>query len=276
MKLNFNYATFYQASHFLQSPPILGRIPGRGLLGPRQVGKSTLAKKILESRPDGLYLDLERPSDLRKLQDAEHFFEQNKSHLLCLDEIQLRPEIFPLMRSLVDERGRNGQFLVLGSVSRDLLKQSGETLAGRIAFLEITPLLASELDDDLNPLWLRGGLPKSYLGKSNEVSLEWRENYIKTFLERDIAKLGIKIRIELIERLWRMLAHSHGQPLNSSKLAGAIGVSSHTINSYITLLQQAFLIPNTASLHPQYQKAIDQIPKSLYSGQRAPSRSIGN
>ena len=240
----------------------LAQYPVVALLGPRQVGKSTLAKKVIESTPGGLYLDLERPSERRKLDDAESFLEQNRAALVCLDEIQLLPEIFPLLRSLVDERGRNGQFLVLGSVSRDLLRQSSETLAGRIAYLEMTPLLASEsIGKGIEKLWLRGGLPKSYLGKSEESSLEWRENYIKTFLERDIPRLGIRIQTQNVERLWKMLAHSHGQTLNSSKLAGALGVSTPTVNSYIHILEQSFLLRKLPPFSSNLKKRLVKSPK---------------
>ena len=240
----------------------LKEYPVVALLGPRQVGKSTLAKKMIQSHPNGLYLDIERPSERRKLDDAENFLQQNRHSLICLDEIQLLPEIFPLLRSLVDEREKNGQFLVLGSVSRDLLQQSSETLAGRIAYLEMPPLLVSEpIKGNSEKLWLRGGLPKSYLGKTEENSLEWRENYIKTFLERDIPRMGSKIQPQNIERLWKMLAHSHGQTLNSSKLADSIGISSPTINSYIHLLEQAFLIRNLRPFSSNLKKRLIKSPK---------------
>ena len=236
--------------------------PVVAILGPRQVGKSTLAKKIIKSYSKHLYLDLERPSDLRKLEDAEYFLEQNRSHLVCLDEIQRLPEIFPLIRSLVDGRKKNGQFLVLGSVSGDLLRQSSESLAGRIAYMEMSPLLVSEIaGKKTETLWNRGGLPKSYLLRGDEKSFYWRENYIRTFLERDIARIGIKIQSKLIERLWMMLAHSHGQTLNSSKLAASMGVSSHTINSYIRILEQAFLIRSLPAFSSNLKKMLIKSPK---------------
>ncbi len=236
--------------------------PVVAILGPRQVGKSTLAKKIIQKKTNSLYLDLERPSDLRKLDNAEYFFSQNKKSLICLDEIQQLPEIFPLIRSLVDERKKSGQFLVLGSVSGDLLKQSGESLAGRISYIEMPPLLVSEVSDKkFETLWSRGGLPKSFLGKTDEKSLVWRENYINAFLERDIARLGIKIQTGLIKRLFKMLAHSHGQTLNSSKLAGSLGVSSHTINSYIHILEKAFFIRRLEPLYSNLKKRLIKSPK---------------
>ena len=217
--------------------------PVVALLGPRQTGKSTLAKKIINKTPKGVYLDLERPSHLRKLENPEYFFTHNKNSLICLDEIQRSPEIFPLLRSLVDERKKNGQFLILGSASENLLKQNGESLAGRISYLEMTPFTLLELSEKkIENLWLRGGFPKSFLNKNETASAEWRENYIRTFLERDIPQLGLRISTQSMGRLWSMLAYSQGQTLNASKIAGSLGVSSQTISSYIDILEKTFLI----------------------------------
>ncbi len=217
--------------------------PVVALLGPRQAGKSTLAKQIVSKISKGVYLDLERPSHLRKLENPEYFFTHNKNSLICLDEIQRSPEIFPLLRSLVDERKKNGQFLILGSASKNLLKQSSESLAGRVSYLEMTPFTLLELSEKkMENLWLRGGFPKSFLSKSEIASVEWRENYIRTFLERDIPQLGLRIPTQSIGRLWSMLAYSQGQTLNTSKIAGSLGVSSHTINSYMDILEKTFLI----------------------------------
>lgn len=221
----------------------LKEFPVVALLGPRQVGKSTLAKKLLDHHFDGLYLDLERKSQLNKLRDPEAFLHHNLEPLICFDEIQRLPEIFPLLRSVVDERGTRQRFFILGSASRDLLKQSSQSLAGRISYLEMTPFTLLELaSKDMTKLWLRGGFPKSFLSQSQEFSLIWRENYIRTFLERDIPQLGFQIPSQNIGRLWQMLAHSHGQVLNSSKLASSLGVSSHTVTSYIQCLTQTFLV----------------------------------
>ena len=167
--------------------------PVVALLGPRQVGKSTLAKIIITRHLKGIYLDLERPSELRKLEDPEFFLEQNDAPLICFDEVQRIPEIFPLLRSMVDEWGKKRTFLILGSASRDLIRQSSETLAGRIS-LAITPFILPELpEQDMGKLWLRGGFPKSFLSKDDSFSVEWRHNFIKTFLERDIPQLGYRI-----------------------------------------------------------------------------------
>lgn len=230
------------------------------LLGPRQVGKSTLAKRIINATSKGVYLDLERPSHLRKLETPEYFFSQNKDSLVCLDEIQRRPEIFPLLRSFIDEQKKNGQFLILGSAGKDLLRQSSESLAGRISYLKMTPFTLLELSKKrMEDLWLRGGFPRSFLGKNQTASVDWRENYIRTFLERDVPQLGLRISFHSIGRLWSMLAYSHGQILNSSKIAGSLGVSSHTVNSYIDILEKTFLVrvlrPFSVNLKKRFVKS---------------------
>ena len=236
--------------------------PVVALLGPRQVGKSTLAKEIINKHPKGLYLDLEKPSHLNQLKAPEYFFQQNKGSLICLDEIQRKPEIFPLLRSLVDERKKRGQFLILGSAGRDLLKQSSESLAGRISYLEMCPFNLLELSEKKQErLWLRGGFPRSFLSRNETASLDWRENYIRTFLERDIPQLGYRIPSTIIERLWKMLAYSHGQTLNSSKLASSLGVSSHTVNSYIDILEKTFLIRLLQPFSENLKKRLVKSPK---------------
>ena len=228
----------------------LADFPVVAVLGPRQCGKTTLIRETVASHPGVVYLDLERPSDLAKLRDPELFFNLQRSQgtasLFCLDEIQRAPEIFPLLRSLVDEERRNGQFLLLGSASRDLLRQTSESLAGRIAYLELTPFLASELSDDdpgaLTRLWVRGGFPRSFLAANSESSRAWRESFVLTFLERDLPQLGFNVPAAMLHRLWRMLAHLHGQTLNSSQLGAALGVSHVTSRSYLDLLTQTFMV----------------------------------
>lgn len=228
----------------------LADFPIVAVLGPRQCGKTTLVRETVGDRPGVVYLDLERPSDLGKLRDPELYFNLHRSQgtadLFCLDEIQRVPEIFPLLRSLADEERRNGQFLLLGSASRELLRQTSETLAGRIAYLELTPFVATELpggDPGVLPrLWLRGGFPRSYLAASDASSQAWRESFVRTFLERDIPQLGFNVPAEMLHRLWRMLAHLHGQTLNSSQLGTALGVSHTTIRSYLDLLSQTFMV----------------------------------
>jgi hypothetical protein len=217
--------------------------PAVALLGARQVGKSTIAGMIIKKFPNAIYLDLERPADLNKLTDPEAFFQQFKNRLICLDEIQRSPEIFTILRGVIDRNKRNTQFLILGSASRDLIKQSSESLAGRISYIEISPFTQSEvhfITPDKH--WLRGGYPRSLLAEKNKTSIQWREDYIRTFLERDIPQLGFRIPANTLGRFWRMLSHSHGQVLNSSKLAGSMGVSSHTIRKYIDILEQTFIV----------------------------------
>src|SRR6202035_3389974 len=222
----------------------LADFPVVAVLGPRQSGKTTLIRETVGRRPGVVYLDLERPADLGKLRDPELFFNlqrsQGTARLFCLDEIQRAPEIFPLLRSLVDEERRNGQFLLLGSASRDLLRQTSESLAGRVVYLELTPFLASELPDDepavLPRLWFRGGFPRSLLAASDASSNAWRESFVRTFLERDVPQMGFNIPATTLRRLWRMLAHLHGQTLNSSQVGAALGVSHTTTRSYLDLL----------------------------------------
>ncbi|MFH1729490.1 MAG: ATP-binding protein [Pseudomonadota bacterium] len=233
--------------------------PVVALLGPRQVGKSTTAKKIIK---DNIYLDLELPSDLNKLTDAEAYFEQNKNKLICLDEIQQAPNIFKIIRAMVDKTNNAGQFLILGSASRDLIKQSSETLAGRISYLELTPFSILEIKkENIRKHWSRGGLPLSFLAKSKELSYNWRINYIRSFLERDIPQLGFNIPAKTLQRFWTMLAHVHAQTLNASKLADSMGVSSHTIKSYIDILEQTFLVRTLLPYEKNIKKRIIKSPK---------------
>jgi len=223
--------------------------PVTAILGPRQCGKSTLAKKILESFSNVIYLDLERPSDFEKLNDAEWFFQSSPSMLFCIDEIQRKPDLFPLLRSLTDEWGRNGAFLILGYASRDLLKQSAETLAGRIRYLNLKPFVYTEVNHDfsLNEYLLRGGFPRSLLAKYLNESFRWREDFITSYLERDLM-LWSGFSPVTMRRLWQMLAHVNGQTINYSSLGNSLGVSHNTIHKYIELLSETFIL----SIIPPY------------------------
>jgi len=234
------------------------------ILGPRQSGKSTLAKAIMGGRSDRIYLDLERPSDLQKLAEPELFFDLHKGKLICLDEIQRTPEIFPILRSVIDERRQKGHFLILGSASPSLIRQSSETLAGRIAYLELTPFLLSEVEKSAKGFethCLRGGFPDSFLARSDEESLQWRQNFIQTFLERDIPQLGIRIPSRTLERLWKMCAHHHGQLLNQSRLGESLGVSHTTIRSYLDLLSETFQLRILPPLLPNLRKRLINSPR---------------
>lgn len=242
----------------------LEAFPAVAILGPRQSGKSTMAKAIMGGKPDSLYLDLERPSDLRKLAEAELFFDLNKGKLICLDEIQRAPEIFPILRSVMDERRRKGQFLILGSASPSLIRQTSETLAGRIAYLELTPFLLSEVAKFAKGFeghWIRGGFPDSFLARSDAESLQWRHNFIQTFLERDIPQLGIRIPSRTLERLWKMCAHLHGQLLNQSRLGESLGVSHTTIRSYLDLLSATYMMRILPPLLPNLRKRLMKSPR---------------
>lgn len=242
----------------------LQAFPAVAVLGPRQSGKSTLAKTLTATVPGSIYLDLERPSDVRKLSEPELFLNLHRNRLVCLDEIQRRPEIFPVLRSVIDEDRRPGQFIILGSASRDLIRQSSETLAGRIAYLELAPFVLSEIEGfpaALRTHWLRGGFPESFLARSDLESSEWRSSFVRTFLERDIPQLGIGVPAQTLERLWRMCAHYHGQLLNQSRLGQALGVSHTTIRSYLELLTGTFMLRLLPPLLPNLRKRLVKSPR---------------
>ena len=230
---------------------LLTRFPAVAVLGPRQVGKTTLARRIVEELgAAAVYLDLELPSHRAKLSDPELYFSSQEDRLVVLDEIQRVPGLFEVLRGVIDERRRQGrrhrQFLLLGSASIDLLQQSSETLAGRIAYFELTPLLAEEVAakkrGDRDRLWLRGGFPDSFLAADEAASVEWREEFIGTYLERDIPLLGPRIPAETLRRFWTMLAHEQGTLLNAASVAGAIGVSGQTVGRYLDLMVDLLLV----------------------------------
>ncbi len=226
---------------------LLNRHPVVGLLGPRQVGKTTLALAIAEER-SSVYLDLESPSDRAKLAEPELYLKGQDGKLVVLDEIQQMPGLFQVLRGVVDRRRRAGekagQFLILGSASIDLLRQSSESLAGRIVYRELTPILADEFEGSgkLDSLWVRGGYPESLLAEDEVTSLEWRAAFIRTYLERDIPQLGPRIPAETLRRFWTMLAHQQGALLNASRLAGALGVSGQTVARYLDLMTDLLLV----------------------------------
>ncbi len=239
-----------------------------GLIGLRQIGKTTLAKEIAKKRPS-IYLDLENYQDLAKLEDPIRYLEAHSNKLVILDEIHRKPEIFMTLRGLIDkgrEAGRKfGQFLILGSASTDLLKQSSESLAGRINYVEMNPFCATELPNkytQTHNLWIRGGLPESFLASSEAASIDWRRAFIKTYLERDIPQFGARIPSETLRRLWTMLAHNQGQCLNISKLTDSIGgISSQTVTHYIDLLKDLFLIRKLLPYHSNLKKRMVRSPR---------------
>jgi len=238
----------------------LRQFPAVALLGPRQVGKTTLAMEIAKDK-ESIYLDLESEADLNKLQQAQLYFQNNFDKLLILDEVQQSPNIFKTIRSQIDIQKRNSRasslFLLLGSASIELLQQSGESLAGRIAYLELNPFNVLEIGaDNIQKLWIRGGFPDSYLNTEDQSSFIWRQQFIKTYLERDIPKIGPRIPAETLKRFWTMLAHEQGGLLNQAKLAGNLGVDSKTITNYLDILVDLFLVRKLRPWHSNLAKRL--------------------
>ncbi len=225
--------------------------PVCALLGPRQVGKTTLAHMYIEKyQPEEVaFFDLEDPTDLNRLDNPMITLSALSQRLIVIDEIQLRPDLFPILRVLVDKKERQQKFLILGSASRDLIQQSSETLAGRVGYIELTPFSLVEVKNS-EKLWLRGGFPNSYLAPTDQVSIVWRKNYIKTFLERDIPALGFTIPPQTMRRFWLMLVHYHGQTLNVSELGRSLGISDHIIRKYVDILVGTFMV---RSLEPWFE-----------------------
>jgi uncharacterized protein len=230
---------------------LLSRFPAVALLGPRQVGKTTLALGLTgEAGLSPLYLDLELPSDRAKLADPELYLSAHEDRLVILDEIHRLPGIFQTLRGLIDQRRRKGkrtgQFLLLGSASIDLLQQSAETLAGRISYMELTPFLEGEVrgvvPNASQSLWVRGGFPDSFLAATEAESFEWRAAFIQTYLERDVPSLGPRIPAETLHRFWQMLAHNQGQMLNAAQLAAGLGISGQTVARYLDIMVDLLLV----------------------------------
>lgn len=243
----------------------LAESPAVALLGPRQVGKTTLALKVAQSR-SSVYLDLESETDRAKLTEPEQYLPQHADRLVILDEIQRAPQLFRTLRGLIDTGRRKGQavgrFLILGSASIDLLKQSSESLAGRIRYLEIAPLDAGEVGRDrIESLWLRGGFPEGLLAASDAASLRWRTDFIRTYLDRDIPQLGPRIPAETLRRFWTMLAHQQGGLLNAAAFARALAVDGKTITSYLDLLVDLLLVRRLAPWHGNTRKRLVKSPK---------------
>lgn len=247
----------------------LRAFPAVALLGPRQVGKTTLATMLADRQPEHtVYVDLELPSDRAKLADPELYFASHEGKLVILDEIHRLPGIFQALRGVIDQQRRKGmktgQFLVLGSASMDLLRQSAETLAGRITYLELAPLTVTEVTtDDPNGdrLWVRGGFPESFLAASDPASVEWRQAFIQTYLERDIPLLGPRIPAEMLHRFWQMLAHSQGQLFHAAPLAAGLGVSGQTVARYLDVLVDLLLVRRLPPWSGNVKKRLVRSPK---------------
>jgi len=243
----------------------LAQFPVVGLVGPRQSGKTTLAKHIAKtSAKNSLYLDLEKPSDLAKLDDAELYFGRHADKLIILDEVQRRPDLFPLLRAVVDTGRKKGRFLLLGSAAPDLTRQASESLAGRIVYHELSPFSLGEIKAtaaNLQRLWLRGGFPLSYLAQQDRDSFRWREAFIQTYLERDIPQLGLRVPAAALRRFWTMIAHSHGQLWNGAKIAAGLGVSNPTVRHYLDILQDTFIVRQLPPYHANTKKRLVKSPR---------------
>ncbi len=235
------------------------------LLGPRQVGKTTLAREIAQSR-DAVYLDMERRADRQILEEPDLYLDEQMGRLVVIDEVQRMPDLFGSLRGQIDARRqqghRCGQFLLLGSASNTLLQQSSDSLAGRVSYHELTPFSVSEIGPEqaLN-LWQRGGFPESYLAASDQLSLTWREDFIRTYLERDIPAFGVRIPAESLRRFWTMLAHSQGGLFNAAKLAAGLGVSGQTVARYLDLLVDLMLVRRLSPWHANAGKRLVKSPK---------------
>jgi len=243
----------------------IDQAPAVALLGPRQVGKTTLAQEIAEDRP-ALYLDLESDADRAKLSEPELYLESHADKLIILDEVHRLPNLFQILRGLIDRGRRKGQktgrFLLLGSASIDLLAQSGESLAGRISYLEMRPFDALETKADaLDDLWIRGGFPESFLAANDQLSQRWRRDFILTYLERDIPMLGPRIAAETLRRFWTMLAHHQSGLLNASEFARSLGVDSKTVASYLDLLVDLLLVRRLEPWHSNSAKRLVKSPR---------------
>ena len=237
--------------------------PAVAILGARQIGKTTLARQIAAEFPKSVYLDLENHQARAKLEQADVFFQTHRDRLIVLDEIQNVPELFSTMRGEIDADRRNGRFLILGSASFKLLQQS-QSLAGRLALVDMAPLLLSEVHRDfadIQTLWLRGGFPNSYTAPSEEASWLWRDSFVRHFLNTDLPALGINVEPELMRRFWRMAAHLHGQLFNASSIATSLGVSSPTVTRYLDHLVQCLMLRRLEPFHANLGKRLVKSPK---------------
>lgn len=275
MEYNSIIARMFSRHLLTQLTEELQHFPAVALLGPRQVGKTTLALEVAKTLPGAtstasIYLDLESERDRAKLAQPELYLAGHLDKLVILDEVHRAPGLFPVLRGLIDQARREGrragQYLLLGSASLDLLQQSGETLAGRIAYLELGPLNILEIDANpdyhaADPLWLRGGFPDSFTAPSDARSLRWRQNFIRTYLERDIPQFGPRIAAETLRRFWTMLAHHQSGLLNVANLARNIGVDAKTAQSYIDLLCALLLVRRLPPWHANVGKRLVKSPK---------------
>jgi predicted AAA+ superfamily ATPase len=254
--------------------------PVVALLGPRQCGKTTLARQFWaqsEGRdlPDAAYLDLEDPLHEARLASPKLALE-NLTGLVVIDEIQRAPDLFKVLRVLVDRPKNPARFLILGSASRELIRQSSESLAGRLSYLELTPLSLSEIpEDQLAKLWYRGGFPRSFLAENDPLSVAWRDAYVRTYLEQDIPALGIRIAAPALRRFWTMLAHYHGQVFNASEIGRSMGISDTTARHYLDILSGTFMVRQLQPWHANLQKRQVKSPKIYFRDSGIFHRLIG-
>jgi predicted AAA+ superfamily ATPase len=245
----------------------IAQVPAVVLLGARQVGKTTLAKAIAKGF-NSIYLDLEAPEDLLKLSDPTSFLSAHADKLVIVDEIQRSPDLFPVLRGLIDknrEQGRrSGQFLLLGSASMDLMRQSSESLAGSISYIEMSGLNVAEIvgnKDGRQNLWLRGGFPDSYLAADDDLAMDWLENLVRTYLERDVPQIGFRVPAARLRRLWTMMAHLQGETINYSKLASNLEVDAKTVTNYIDILTDLLLVRRLEPWHTNVKKRLVKSPR---------------
>ena len=241
----------------------LSESPAVAILGARQVGKTTLARSVAEERPDSVYIDLESAQGRARLAQPEAFFHAHRDRLVVLDEIQNLPELFSELRGEIDADRRAGRFLVLGSASFKLLRQS-QSLAGRLALVDMAPLLLAEVArgfEDIQTLWLRGGFPGSYTAADEAASWAWRESFVRHFLDTDLPALGIRVEPELMRRFWRMAAHLHGQLFNASAIANSLGLSAPTVARYLDHLCASLMLRRLEPYHANLGKRLVKSPK---------------
>ncbi|MFZ4475140.1 MAG: ATP-binding protein [Saprospiraceae bacterium] len=237
--------------------------PAVVIVGPRQVGKTSLSRHIANQLPQpSIYIDLELPEERSLLSEPTLFLEQHRNETVILDEVQRLPELFPVLRGLIDRDRRPGRFILLGSAAPELIRDSSESLAGRVAYYEMQPFLHAEVPQiDYRVHWQRGGFPESLLAPDDRRSTQWRQNFIQTYLERDLPLLGLRADPIVIGKLWTMLAHNHGQLLNVEALSNALGLASNTIRKYMDFLESAYLIRRIQPFYTNIGKRLVKSPK---------------
>lgn len=251
-----------RASFINQLNEYLTIFPAIGILGSRQVGKTTLVKSFIEPTISSLYLDLEKASDRAKIADQELFFKANEDQLIILDEIQFMPELFTALRSNIDENRKAGRFILLGSASPELIRKSADSLAGRIGYLELSPFTLNEINsEDFIHHWSRGGYPLSYLAKSDRASIIWRQSFIQSYIERDLGLLGLNANPRLIERFWRMLSHFQGNNWNADNFGRSLGITRPTVNKYLDFMKGAFMLRTLRPYMANVKKRLTKAPK---------------